>query len=615
MRFRNPAAAGGTAGRIALLGLAAATSTACGPVRQFEAAPEHLSAAARDPDIPAPVSQVPAPPPPAPRPPRETYTVVVADLPTRDVLFALARDAALNLDINGELPGRVTMNAIDQTLPQLLDRIARQTGIRYSITDGSIVVEADAPRWQTYRVDYVNLARQSIGEVGVTAQVASTGVGAGGAGGGAGGAGGAGGGMGGGGMGGGAGGMGGGMGGGAGGMGGGMGGGGGGGNVSSTVVFGFTDNSFWDTLAANLRQLVTGRATPVGTQVEGDDPVVVNPVAGIVAVRASAVDQARVQAYLDDVLGNAKRQVLIEVTVVEVDLSDQFQAGVDWRRVSSTNGSGSDGASVITSLTGNNLQTAPFFAVTYNNFDADGSGFGAAVRALEQFGDAKVLSSPRIMALNNQAAVLKVVDERVYFNLQQSIIEASDNNPQRTVVTSEIRTVPVGFVMSVTPQINANGNVSLNVRPTLTRIIDFAVDPAPRLLALQADSDADFDNLVPEIHVSEIESLLEVADGQTVVIGGLMQDRTDKKKDGIPWLSSIPGIGQLFTYRDETVSKSEFVLFLRPTVIRGAGVAQPAVARNDLPRAVADLPATGPVALAPPATDPAGPPVADVAAR
>jgi general secretion pathway protein D len=89
-----------------------------------------------------------------------------------------------------------------------------------------------------------------------------------------------------------------------------------------------------------------------------------------------------------------------------------------------------------------------------------------------------------------------------------------------------------------------------------------------------------------------------------------MQDRTDNKKDGIPWLSSIPGIGALFTYRDETVSKSEFVLFLRPTVIRGAGVGQAAVARATLPQAVADLPATGPVALAPIATDAAGPPVA-----
>jgi general secretion pathway protein D len=119
--------------------------------------------------------------------------------------------------------------------------------------------------------------------------------------------------------------------------------------------------------------------------------------------------------------------------------------------------------------------------------------------------------------------------------------------------------------MSVTPQINENHNVSLNVRPTITRIVDFAIDPAPRLAG------ADFDNLVPEIHVSEIESLLEIADGQTVMIGGLMQDRLSNKLDGIPGLSKIPGIGKLFTYRDDEVAKSELVIFLRPTVIKGSG--------------------------------------------
>ena len=171
--------------------------------------------------------------------------------------------------------------------------------------------------------------------------------------------------------------------------------------------------------------------------------------------------------------------------------------------------------------------------MTYNNFDADGSGFSAAVKMLQQFGDAKVLSSPRIMALNNQTALLKVVDEQVYFSLTQETVESTGPGiPLQTIVTSEIHTVPVGFIMSVTPQINANGNVSLNVRPTITRIIGFAEDPAPQL----TDPPSDFQNLVPEIHVNEIESLLEVADGQTVVMGGLMTDELTKNSDEIPLL-------------------------------------------------------------------------------
>jgi general secretion pathway protein D len=212
--------------------------------------------------------------------------------------------------------------------------------------------------------------------------------------------------------------------------------------------------------------------------------------------------------------------------------------------------------------------------MTYNNFDADGSGFSAAVKMLQQFGNTKVLSSPRIMALNNQTALLKVVDERVYFNLEQETIEGTDNNNPRTIVTSEVKTVPVGFVMSVTPQINGNGNVSLNVRPTITRILGFVEDPAPQFI----EGGAEIQNLVPELHVNEIESLLEVADGQTVVIGGLMTDEVSKDRDEIPLLGRLPGIGNLFSYRDESVVKSELVLFLRPTVIRGAGVGDAAPA-------------------------------------
>jgi general secretion pathway protein D len=500
----------------------------CGPLMEFDPAAEHLEQPVTDAGIPAPVTQLPLPPPPVPSAPQETFSVVVTDVPVRDVLFALARDARLNIDIHGDIAGNVTMNAVAQALPQILERISRQASLRYELDDGNLVVMPDRPFWRNYRVDYVNLTRSSEGEVSVATQVASTG-------------------------------------GSVSGEESSSGGGGGtaqGGNISRTTVKSISDNSFWTTLKENVRQLVTG-------QVQGgetSDPVVVNPMSGVLAVLATQAQHAQVQTYLDEVAVNAKRQVLIEVTVVEVNLNDQYQAGVDWARVSSGGGTGSDGASFLSELTANNLEAPPVFTLTYNNFDADGSGFSAAVKLLQQFGDTKVLSSPRIMALNNQTALLKVVDERVYFSLEQDITEASDNNPQRTLITSEIRTVPVGFVMSVTPQINENGNVSLNVRPTITRILGFAEDPVPQLIG------ADFQNLVPEIHVNEIESLLEVADGQTVVIGGLMTDEISKDRDEIPVLGRIPGIGNLFSYRDESVKKSELVLFLRPTVIRGAGV-------------------------------------------
>ena len=525
----------------------------CGTVQQFEPAPEHLKSLEGNKIIPAPVTQLPTPPAPVAKPVQETYTLVVTDVPVREVLFALARDAAINVDIAGNIEGNVTLNAVNQTLPQILERISRQVSMRHKVENGTLVVMPDTPFWQNYRVDYVNLARGSEGEVTVATQVASTG-----------------------------------------------------GsvsedsntsgsgnstdqNISRTTVKSISDNSYWNVLGSNLRQIITGAATS-GDTAGGPDPVAVNAMAGVISVFANSLQQQKVQAFIDQVSVNSKRQVLIEVTVVEVQLNDSYQAGVDWSRVSSNGGLGQDGISVINTLTGGNLSTPPVYTMTYNNFDSDGSGFSAAVKMLSQFGDTKVLSTPRIMALNNQTAMLKVVDEKVYFSLSQDIVEASDNNPERTTVTSEIKTVPVGFIMSVTPQISETGNVSMNVRPTITRIIGYVTDPAPQL----SEFGQDVNNLVPEIHVSEIESLLEVADGQTVVIGGLMQDTSQKKTDGVPYLSRLPGIGNLFSYRDDEVIKSELVLFLRPTVIRGAGTGQAALATTAVPLATTANPGARP---------------------
>ena len=498
--------------------------------------------------IPAPVTQLPMPPPPVQAPRQETYSVVVTDVPVRDVLFALARDARINVDIGGDIQGNVTMNAIDQTLPQILDRISRQVSLRYQLESGSLVISQDMPFWRNYRIDYVNLARTSEGEVTVATRVATTGE-----------------------------------------SGvsdeetGGEGGNAEAGNISRTTVKSVSDNSFWTLVTGNIRQLITGRGPTgeAGAATDGPDPVAANPIAGVISVNATQVQHAQVQAFIDEVSTSSKRQVLIEVTIVEVNLSDEYQAGVDWARVSAQNGAGQDGVSFISEILGSNLSAPPVFTMTYNNFDADGSGFSGAVKMLQQFGDTKVLSSPRI---NNQTALLKVVDERVYFSLEQETVDGSgDGDPDRTIVTSTINTVPVGFVMSVTPQINANGNVSLNVRPTITRILGFVTDPAPQFI----EGGADIENLVPEIHVNEIESLLEVADGQTVVIGGLMTDEVSNNSDEIPLLGRLPGIGNLFRYRDDSVTKTELVLFLRPTVIRGAGVGDAAVARAALPTSLA----------------------------
>jgi general secretion pathway protein D len=129
-----------------------------------------------------------------------------------------------------------------------------------------------------------------------------------------------------------------------------------------------------------------------------------------------------------------------------------------------------------------------------------------------------------------------------------------------------LKTVPVGFVMSVTPQIADNDEVTLNVRPTITRIVGFETDPNPAL------ADARVTSRVPVIQARELESVLKVYSGEISMLGGLMQESVDQAKDGLPLVSKIPVIGDFFSYRNESASKTELVIFLRPVVVRSASI-------------------------------------------
>ena len=170
------------------------------------------------------------------------------------------------------------------------------------------------------------------------------------------------------------------------------------------------------------------------------------------------------------------------------------------------------------------------------------------------------------MAINNQSALLKVVDNEVYFTTDVEAVPGSVNQNAVVAIDTDVNTVPVGLVMSVTPFIDQNEVVTLNVRPTISRIIGFVSDPNPAL------ADADVISEVPVIQVREIESVLKIENGDTAVIGGLMQDQIDKSTSGVPILSSIPLLGALFRYQDDEYIKSELVIFIRPVVTRDASL-------------------------------------------
>ena len=246
--------------------------------------------------------------------------------------------------------------------------------------------------------------------------------------------------------------------------------------------------------------------------------------------------------------------------MVEVTLNDEFQAGVDWSRLAT-----GDGWSFAQNALAGNLGVAPFLSGTYTKTNAD-SDVSASIKALDAFGDVSVMSSPKIMALNNQTSILKVVDNRVYFTTEVEEQDATTNAAAKTTFTTTIHTVPVGFVMNVTPFITSSDEIILNIKPTISRILQFVDTPNPTLAA------AGISNKVPEIQVREMESVLRVANGDTAIIGGLMQDTADENSNGIPGLHEVDGFGFLFGTQERKLNKTELVIFLRPRIIDNASL-------------------------------------------
>ena len=463
----------------------------------------------------------------------DVYSVVVNDVDLRELLFALSRDASLNIDIAPDIEGTITLNAVDQTLSQILDRIVNFSNIRYSIKNDVLVIEKDSPYFVHYDIGYLNMGRSSESFVSISTEVATTGVGAveGSSSGGE------------------------------------------GNNNSSTSIENRSDYNFWQTLIQNIEAIVYGGDSTQSISTGGENPsetateraplantsIIANAESSTLSIKASQKKHLEVQTFLDEVLNGAKRQVLIEASIVEVNLNDEYQAGVNWSKLVESGGSG---FGFTQSLIGTNLANAPVSTLTYTGANSD--SLNATVKLLNQFGNAKVLSTPKLMVLNNQTALLKVVDNLIYFTID--VEEDVQENIINRTFTSEIHSVPVGLVMSVTPQISDVGAVTLNVRPTISRVLRFVEDPNPALAI------SDTTSLIPEISVREMESVMQINDGDTAIIGGLMQDQHGDDTSGVPGLSKLPWVGDLFSYKDKSYTKSELIIFIRPTVITQANL-------------------------------------------
>jgi general secretion pathway protein D len=521
--------------------------------------------------IPQPVQAMAALPRPQGGAKTETYSVVVNNVKVQDLLFALARDAKLNVDIHPGIAGTVTLNAIDQTLPQLLTRIAKQVDMRFELDGPNLAVMPDSPYLKNYTIDYVNMARDVSGTVSTNTQIStsaltSSGSAALGS-----------------------------------------------GNTSRIQIENKSRNHFWESLEKNLKDLLhetdkifpegstetvteqsasqttTGTGAPPPTtlatraaqaaQTLAGSPnpatlqntgatvvkrmtfreaasVIASPESGVITVRATARQHEKVQEFIDRVMRNAKRQVLIEATIVEVNLADNYQQGIDWSKAG-------DGFSLTRAANTSNVPSATSpFQLVYTN---TARSLSVVVDLLRGFGTTKVLSSPKLTVLNNQTATLKVSEDFVYFNVKQDLTAGNTLGAQPIrATTTTPQSVSIGFFMSLTAQISDDDTVTLNVRPSISSISELKEDPNPDLTTVK--------NYVPQIRTREIESMLRVQSGEIAVLGGLMEDRLDNRSGRVPGAGDIPFFGEIFTTRSNSSAKSELVIILRPTVIRDASI-------------------------------------------
>ena len=490
----------------------------------------------------------------------------------RDLLFELADQAKIDLEMDPQIRGSLIFTVRDRPLDEVIDRIANMAGLRYKLEENLLRIELDRPYLHTYNVDFLNFTRKITSDTNLTVSVISeseTKVGS--------------------------------------------------GSAINTKV----ETDFWDDIETNLEQILSSTDTHISLATL-DDPVAqpraaettpdtfeaenvsdipppvlnitapptasapqdpnppatfsINKQTGIISVYATEKQHKLIEKYLGDVKKSVSTQVLVEAKILQVELSDEFSTGIDWQSVV-----GNLDITGLVDIGANFSQPAFSPPVAGSNFTLkfkSGSDLGAVVNALSRFGTVRALSSPRVTVLNNQTALLNVVENKVFFDFDIDITPATATTAGQTSIDSTIRSVPVGVMLSVIPTIDfKTGEITMMLRPTITSLAGEQNDPSITLAVAAADpatvANLNLDqlsNVIPELGVQEIDSVVKVQSKETIVIGGLMVDKNDTEIVGVPVLSSLPYFGRLFGSHKDNITKSELVIFLTATILPGSGV-------------------------------------------
>ncbi len=305
----------------------------------------------------------------------------------------------------------------------------------------------------------------------------------------------------------------------------------------------------------------------VGLIGSGDGRVVVtNPQAGLVTIKAMPSELKAVREFLQTSEQHLKRQVILETKILEVKLSEGYEQGVQWDNLNIWSGN--------TTLTGSSLVAMPTTSNTIATalgggatFTLTNGSFDAVVNLLKTQGDVNTLSSPRVTATNNQKAVIKVGNDE-YFVTGISSTTQSSTTSSSTTPDIELTPFFSGIALDVTPQIDDDNNVLLHVHPSVIDITE--QEKKIDLSGLNGNSTSTSSTLSLPMafsNIRESDTVVQAKSGDIIVIGGLMRTNKEQQVSKVPWLGDIPGLGELFTNKKDTTSKTELVIMLKPQVV------------------------------------------------